>query len=632
VFQPRDQGDQTVDQSDSDELRLAGEHPPAERDQWRELVRGVLAKSGRDVADLAAPEDLLVAHGYDGVDIAPLYTAADGTEAAGPPGLAPFTRGGRPQGNLPDGWDVRARHDRSDPAAVNEAVLTDLEHGVRSLWLVLGPGALPIADLPAALDGVLLDLAPITLDAGPWHDEALQALLRLHAERGIPTGQVTGNAGVDPLGELARTGEPMDLDIIAGRVGAYARRYPQLRCMVVDALPYHDAGGSDAEELAASIATGVAYLRALTAYGLDVHAAAEQLEFRYAVTADQFAGIAKLRAARRLWARVTEVAGVRPESRGQRQHAVTSAAMMTRRDPWVNMLRTTLACFAAGVGGADAVTVAPFDSALGEPTAFARRIARNTSAILLEESHLAGVIDPGGGSWYLESRTAELARAAWQVFTEIERAGGMAEALTSGALAERLAGTWRRRERDLATRKAPITGVSEFPALDEEPLTRPPAAPIAPGGLPRVRYAEPFEQFRDRSDRWLARSGARPAVFLATLGPLAAHTARSGFAANLLQAGGFHTPAGGPTDSLDAVVQSYRDSECRLVCLCGSDSGYRDFDVPALAAALKEAGAHRVLLAGPPAAEHAGVDEFLYRGCVATDVLANTWSVLEEHS
>lgn len=236
------------------------------------------------------------------------------------------------------------------------------------------------------------------------------------------------------------------------------------------------AGGSAAEELGASLATGVAYLRALTEAGLGVDEACAQLEFRYAATADQFLTIAKLRAARRLWARVAEVCGA---AGAQRQHAVTSSVMMTRRDPWVNMLRTTLACLGAGVGGADSVTVLPFDHALGLPDAFARRIARNTSTILLEESHLARVIDPAGGSWYVERLTAELADAAWAFFQEIERSGGQAAALRSGMIGERLASTWAARSRDLARRKEPVTGVSEFP--------QPHGAPGGARGGPRRR-------------------------------------------------------------------------------------------------------------------------------------------------
>ncbi|MGW2065924.1 methylmalonyl-CoA mutase family protein, partial [Streptomyces sp. NPDC001937] len=404
-----------------------------------------------------------------------------------------------------------------------------------------------------------------------------------------------------------------------------AKEYPGLRALTVDALPYHEAGGSAAQELGSSLATGVAYLRALTGAGLSVEAACAQLEFRYAATADQFLTIAKLRAARRLWARVAEVCGA-ADAGAQRQHAVTSPVMMTRRDPWVNMLRTTLACLGAGVGGADSVTVLPFDHALGLPDAFARRIARNTSTILMEESHLARVIDPAGGSWYVERLTTELADAAWAFFQEIERAGGQAAALGSGLIGERLAATWAARSKDLARRKEPVTGVSEFPHLAERLVERKaaPAADGASGGLPTVRRDEAFEALRARSDAHLAETGRRPRVFLAALGPASAHTARATFASNLFQAGGIepvHDPA-----SVDAstAAEAFATSGATVACLCSGDALYAE-QADAVASALRTAGAQRVFLAGRPA-EYPGVDEYVFAGC---DVVAVLSSVLD---
>jgi methylmalonyl-CoA mutase len=438
------------------ELALASGFAAATRAQWEELAKGV--EGSRT---------------YDGITRAPLYTAADTAPRPGLPGLAPFVRGGRGEAGA---WDVRQRHTEPDAAAV----LADLENGATSLWLA----GLPAGSLPEVLDEVYLDLAPVTLDAGADPLPAARVLLELHADKGIAPDDVRGNLGADPVGWRARTGTEADLDTLTA-VTELAAGHPHLRTVVVDALSYHEAGGSDAEELGCALATGVAYLRALPENSVG------RLEFRYAATVDQFLTIAKFRAARRLWARVTEVATGTP--RPQLQHAVTSPAMMTRRDPWVNMLRTTVACFAAGVGGADAVTVLPFDSALGRPDAFGRRIARNTQSILLEESFVANVIDPAGESWYVERLTDDLARAAWSWFQEIERAGGILAALDSGAVADRLERTWSARKDNLAGGTDRITGVTVFANPDEEPLTRPAATPPPSGGLPRVRYSEEFE-------------------------------------------------------------------------------------------------------------------------------------------
>ncbi|GAA2964259.1 methylmalonyl-CoA mutase family protein [Actinokineospora diospyrosa] len=607
------------------ELVLAGEFPAADHARWQSLVERVLRRADAVPEGHDRPvEDLLASRTYDGIEVKPLYTAADTAPATGYPGLRPFTRGSLAGGHIATGWDVRQRH--ADPATTARDVLADLENGVTSLWLVVGAAGTPIADLGTVLADVYLDLAPVTLDAGPDYRAAGTELLSLFADRGVPHGDVVGNLGADPLGWQARTGDPADLAELAD-FAVQAQRYPRLRAITVDGLPYHQAGGSDAQELGAALATALAYLRALTTAGVDVDTAIGLIEFRFAATADQFLTIAKFRAARRLWTRVVEVVGARPV--GQRQHAVTSPAMLTARDPWVNMLRTTLAAFGAGVGGADAVTVLPFDSAIGLPDAFARRIARNTQSVLLEESRLAGVIDPAGGSWYVEALTEELAKAAWAWFTEVERAGGLPSALASGLVADRLAATWAERERNLATRADAITGVSEFPNLAERAPVRTPAPPAPTGGLPVHRYAEAYEDLRDRSDRTLAETGARPRVFLATLGPVAAHTARATFAANLFQAGGIETPDGGVITDAETAAARFTGSGAAVAVICGSEKSYAELAAP-VAQALKAAGAVRVLLAGKESEQHrqSGVDGFVFTGCDALAVLRDTLRTL----
>ncbi|MFD0167579.1 methylmalonyl-CoA mutase family protein [Streptomyces decoyicus] len=623
--------------AESPELPLAAAFPDADREQWQRLVEGVLRKSGVTEATGAAAEDALATDLQDGIRIRPLYTAEDGTAALGHPGFPPFVRAGRPEGTSVAGWDVRQRHVHTDPRRANESVLADLENGVTSVWLTVGDGGVPVEGLEQTLDGVYLDLAAVVLDAGADFAPAAEELLRLYTASGAPLSEATGCLGADPLGLLARTGDDAKLRLqlesaarLAARCTAEA---PGIRALAVDALPYHEAGGSAAEELGISLATGVAYLRQLTEAGVGIDDACRQLEFRYAASADQFLTIAKLRAARRLWARVAEVCGVSPAASAQRQHAVTSTVMMTRRDPWVNMLRTTVAGLSAGVGGADAVTVLPFDAALGMPDAFARRIARNTQSVLLEESHLSKVIDPAGGSWYVESLTDELARAAWAWFQEIEGAGGQAASLRSGMIADRLARTWERRSEDLARRREPITGVSEFPHLAEPPVHREPAPTPIGGGLPRVRRDDAYERLRSRSDDHLAASGARPKVFLAALGPVAAHTARVAFAANLFQAGGIETVAEPAPVDAESVAEAFARSGARIACLCSSDAVYGE-QAAAVAAALKSAGALRVHLAGKPGERReelvaAGVDSFVFAGCDAVEVLSSALDVME---
>jgi methylmalonyl-CoA mutase len=547
------------------------EFPAADLAQWRQLAAAALRTPTAD-----DPIEALSTTTYDGVRIRPLYTAEDALHRPAP-GRPPFVRGATADGATATGWDVRTRLADPDPRRVRASAGEDLQLGATSLWLVLGEGGSKVADLPAVLPEDALGRVPIVLDAGPRTAAAADLLLRIATDRGV---EPSGSLGADPIGCRARTGadaDPATVTALAQRVASFRGLLP----VTVDATAYHDAGASDADEIAMATAVGIAYLRALTDAGTDLDSALAGLEFRFAVTADQFLSIAKLRAARRVWDRVAELCGAGPHRRGQRQHAVTSAAMMTRRDPWVNMLRTTVACFAAAVGGAEAITVLPFDSAIGIPDGFGRRIARNTSAILHDESSLSRVVDPGGGSWYVEQLTEGVAECAWEGFTAIERAGGALAALDSGLLWQRIDRVRAGRERDVATRRAPLIGVSEFALVTEAPVVRPPAA--AP--LSRHRCAEPYEDLRDRADAAVQR----PRVLLVALGARAASAARVAFASGFFQAGGVEpvVTQGVPDDLADA----------RVACLCGSDEDYRRA-AAAAARALRAAGAREVWLAG----------------------------------
>ena len=599
-------------------LVLAGEFPAPSAAEWAALVdRVARTDPGGGIEKLSWSTP-------DGIRVRPLYTTDDAPNGStGVPGASPFVRGSSATGPVPHGWDIRQRHAESDPAAAKAAIIDDLGNGVTSIWLAVGDEGTAVADLPAVLADVLLDVAPVVLDAGLQSDGAAQAFLALAAEREFGPADLLGTLGLDPVGLRARTGEGPDVDSVVPLARRVAAESPQVRAIVVDAVPVHAAGASDAQELGFSLASGLAYLRALTAAGLDPGPAAGLLEFRYATTAEQFPTIAKMRAARRLWARVTEVCG---EASPQLQHAVGSPTMLARRDPYVNLLRGTLAGFAAGVGGAAAVTVSPFDAAIGASEPFSRRIARNTQALLVEEAHVARVIDPAGGSWYVESLTAELAAAAWAFFQEIEGAGGVLAALDTGLVADRVAAVRAQREQTVATRRTPLTGVSEFPDAAEQPLERRPLPPSPTGGLPVYRPAAPYEAYRDRSDAWLADSGARPQAFLATLGPLAAYTTRAGFARNLLQAGGVDAPEAGPTTTTDEVVGAFRAAGTPVAVLCSTDALYAE-RAEEVVHALRDAGARHVLLAGR--VDVPGLDGHLAAGGDALAVLDAVYRVLE---
>lgn len=583
-------------------LDLAAEFPTPDRQAWADAVDKVLRGKPFD--------KVLVSTTGDGLDIQPLYTAADGTAAT--------TAASSDEQRLDRGWDVRQVHDGNDTAECARCIVDELERGVTSIELLAPTGGWDLDGLRAATAGVLLDLAGVAL--APHADGPSAAALHALIEERGDLATTTSALGLDPIGAHAR-GETAGADLI-GQAAALAPSLPNGTTVTVDATRYADAGSTDAQELGWAIATGIAYLRSLEAAGLAPAAGAATLTFRISARADQFATIAKLRAARRIWARVLEASGVEAADRTMHVQAVTSRAMYSRRDPWVNILRGTTAALAAGVAGADVVTVLPFDDAIGDPDGFSRRVARNTQLLLLEESHLARVIDPAAGSWFVESLSDRLATEAWRIVQDTETAGGIEAQIESGAVSSTIDDAWAARLAALGSRKEPITGVSEFPDIDETPVERTARDELA--GFPIRRLAAPFEALRDRSDRMLATTGSRPTVHLAALGPLATHTARSTWITNFLAVGGIAVDGGDADGAMSPIEASARfaESGATVAVMCSSDGVYAE-RAAATATALREAGASAVALAGSPGdlrdeLAAAGCEEFWH---VGVDVL-----------
>jgi methylmalonyl-CoA mutase len=613
----------------ADDLPLAAEFPAASRDAWRRLVEGVLKGAAFDAR--------LVAKTYDGLTIEPLYgRKADVRPIAGrTPGTA---------------WWIGQRVDHPDAAAANAEALHDLENGATALSLVFagsvgayGYGLAADGDtLARALAGIHLDAGiALELDAGACHPgKELAALVQ---RSGIAGATTNIRFGYDPIGAAAASGaSPLPWGDLGGAfattIGDLAAQGFRGPFACADGRLIHNAGGSEAQELAYVLAVAAEYLRALEARGTVLDAARAMIYFRLAADADEFLTMAKFRALRTLWARVEDACGLAPAPCFVA--ADIAWRMMTRRDPYVNMLRATIAVVGAGLGGADAITVLPFTMALGLPDRFARRIARNTQLVLLEESNLAKVADPAAGAGGIEDLTDKLCRAAWAAFQEIEAAGGAWAALQQGLIQHKVAAVRAAREAAVARRKDAITGTSDFPDLAEAPVAVLQVAPMAPPPvavaptfepLPRIRLAEPFEALRDASDRTLAQTGARPKIFLANLGAPADFTARATFAKNFFEAGGIEAVGNDGFESRNALVAGFRASGARLACLCSSDAVYAR-EAVATAQALRDAGA-ALLLAGRPGAleaalTEAGVGGFLFAGCDALAALRTTHGLI----
>ena len=592
---------------------LASEFAPASLERWRKLVESVLK---------GAPFDRkLVAKTYDGLRIEPLYPRS--TDAQPVAGRAP----GSP-------WQVLQRLDHPDPVIANQQGRQDLENGATGLVLVLAgsPGAHGFglepseAALRRALDGIHLD-AGITLELDGCAPASALALRQVIAEHGTKPSATRIRFGLDPLGPIARSsaGRTSWDNVVASHASVIRDLTEQGFAgpfVVADGRVVHAAGGTEAQELGSVLASAVAYLRMLESAGFALDQARQLIFFRLAADADQFLTIAKFRALRKLFARVEAACGL--VAQPIFVSAESAWRIMTRRDPWVNILRTTIATFAAGLGGADSVTVLPFTAALGLPDAFARRLARNTQLILLEESNLARVAEPAAGSGGIEALTQHLCGAAWAFFQEIEAAGGAHTALTNGLVARKVAVIRHEREAAVARGREPITGTSEFPDIHELPvavLAPAPAHSAATGGdlLPEIRLGEPFEQLRDAADDYAAKTGSRPKVFLANLGTPSVFTARATFAKNFFEAGGIEAVTNDGFSSTEALVTAFKTSGARFACLCSSNDVYAK-DAVAAATALAKAGAVHLYLAGrggelESALKAAGVATFIYSGC-----------------
>jgi methylmalonyl-CoA mutase len=620
--------------SATDDLRLAADFAPATYDDWRKLVDGVLK---------GAPFEKLVGKTYDGLKIEPIYARAqNAAPIAGRAKAAP--------------WQIMQRIDHPDAAAANAQALHDLENGANGLELDFagGPGArgFGIADaaketLARVLDGVFFDAGiAIALNPVLGRENAGMNLAGLVEARGFDPAKVDIRFNYQPLSTMAvrgATAAPWSemAPAFAKMIGDLKDRGFKGPFALADGRPVHDAGGSEAQELAFALAVAVAYLRALEAGGIALDVARSAISFRLVADADQFLTMAKFRALRLLWARIEESCGLTP--RPVFIAADTAWRMLTQRDPYVNMLRATMATFSAGLGGADSIAVLPHTLALGLPDAFARRAARNTQLVLLEESNLAKVADPAAGSGGIETLTQQLCGAAWALFQEIEKAGGVFAALEQNLIQKKVVATRAVRETNVARRKEVLTGASEFPNLHEAQVAVLDATPIAPApygktkitfdALALIRLAAPFEHLRDKSDAILKKTGARPKVFLANLGTAADFTARATFAKSFFETGGIEAIDTEGVSDPTALAAAFKASGAALACLCSSDKVYAEH-AAAVAKALQAAGGRHIYLAGRPGEQEAalraaGVNDFVFAGGDALAALQDVYKRMD---
>jgi methylmalonyl-CoA mutase len=610
--------------SEADTFISAGDFPAASEADWRELVDAVLR---------GAPFDRLKSRTYDGLSIEPIY----------PPARAAKSVVGRAAGAP---WTIMQRVDHPDPAAANLQARDDLENGATGLVLVfagslsangfgLEANAAALARVFDAIDVTgrsILDLNLTPRTRGVARDVA--ALIK---KRGDPAA-ANLRFSLNPIGGFAASGRSPQVwenlaSSLANAVADLSRDGFRGPFAVADGRVIHNAGGSEAQELAFALASAVAYLRALEQAGMPLRAASAAIYFRLTADADQFLTTVKFRAIRKLWARIATASGVSPQP--AIVTAETAWRTMTKHDPYSNLLRTTIAVAAAGIGGADAITVLPHTATLGLPDGFARRIARNMQLLLLEESSLARVIDPAAGSGALEALTDQLCLAAWTQFQEIESAGGAWRALEEGRVQSQVAAVRAARERAMAQGKEILTGTNAYPDLAEIepavldvqpwPSASEEIALVTAPPLPRLRLAEPFEKLRERSERIRDATGARPKIFLVTIGAPAEFTPRANFANNFFEAGGI--------EALRGSLADYRAAQTPLACICAADKA-AETELDSAVAALKRDGARCIYFAGRPggreaALRQAGMQAVIHEGADVLATLQAAYDILQ---
>lgn len=469
--------------------RLLTDFTPATYEQWRALTEEQLK---------GAPfEKKLVTRTLEGIDVQPLYRAAD-TEGLAHLGEAPgsghYVRGTSAGGYRTHPWAIAQEVPYGTPARFNAAVRHDLMRGQSALNVLLdiathngqdpdaaetgevcacGLSLATLDDCAAAFEGIYLDMIPVYIQSGVSGVGVLSLLAAYQTREKKPLTQLSGGLGYDPLGVLARAGTlPVSLEAAYNEMAALtewcAANTPAFRPVMVNAETYREGGAHGVQELAYALATGVDYLRAMLARGLSIEEAAKSIRFTFALGPQFFLEVAKLRAARMLWSRVVEAFGGSDEARKMRVHGRTLLYNKTLTDPYVNMLRTTTEAFSGVVGGVESLHSGAFDEILREPSEFSRRIARNTQIVLQEECELGATVDPAGGSFLVEKLTDEVAQESWSLFQQIEKDGGMATALQKGSVQKAVGATAAERAKRFGQRRDVLVGTNQYANAKEE--------------------------------------------------------------------------------------------------------------------------------------------------------------------
>ncbi|WP_240374796.1 methylmalonyl-CoA mutase family protein [Bacillus piscicola] len=650
--------------------------PVPSEEEWYEAAAKSL--KGKSV------EKMLYTETDEGITLKPLYFEHDReklTYANSLPGYSPHLRGMKVLPEKPHPWEITQKVVERTPEAAGQEVSEGLAKGQHGITIQLNEAILAgeklhidnvgdigvlasdAEDFAELFAGINWEDHSIYIDAGP---DVLPvfALWAAAAEEKGGLSKAKGSVAADPLGHWVKTGSlPVSLETCydhAAKIIEWCKEKDvAVRTILVTSEPYHNGSASAVEEIAYTMAAAVAYIRALQERGIPAQEAVSSFQFRYPAGASFFMEIAKFRAARLLWSNIQEAFGIDETERVMHVQGTTSKRTKAKYDPYVNMLRATTESFAAAAGGADSLEVAPFDEAFQRPTAFSKRIARNTQIILQEEAHVGRTIDSGGGSFYIEQLTDELAAKSWELFQEIEGEGGLEVSLHEGGPQKRVETRRAEKENQVEKQQRVFVGVNKYADIQEKPVSVTPeddieqvsrfikrsnekrpavtddslnhsdnvvedAITAAKNGAPvsalakksgwglhvekitplaPMREAEMFEKLRENAEKYKERNNQELSALLVTLGPLAAHKARADFASGFLQTGGFHVKRTEGVQEAEEAAQAAAEAEESIIVLCGADAAYEELALPAIRLMKEKAPEKTILLAGKLSSE-----------------------------
>ena len=543
--------------------------PKPSFEEWKAAVETSL--KGKTV-------DKLQTKTYEGVTLQPLYTSETVSEHSELPGFFPYTRGISPTGYLTQPWLTCQPINGVTAEEANEKIKSVLNRGQNAITY-----SVDLLANGARLPKLLKDLPSL-----PFFIDLKGKQKQLLPEFQAVEGPVTGVLAEDPIAEWVLTGQiPEDTnDFFADwskTIQQYEALSPELKTILIKTSVFHNGGANAVQELAYGLSTAVQYLLEGQKQGLSVESLADKMVFSFSIDSNYFMNIAKLRAARRLWAGLSAAFAVNPEHFKMSIHAVTSEVTETLYDQYVNILRTTNQAFAAAIGGIQYMQINPLDHAYGEWDDFSERIARNTHLILKEETHITRVVDPAGGSFYVEQLTDELADQAWKKFLDVDAAGGILEALKKGTIQSEIADVFNQKVQNVANRKESIIGTNVYPnpadevhikAIDKADSYIVVNQPTTITPIKLKRLARAFEQLRLRSAAYKQNNGNAPKIGLINLQELKAYKPRADFVKGLVSAGGIDTVQSEGCYSSEDASAFVADTKLPIYCVCGSDDAY----------------------------------------------------------